>query len=196
LDNVITLEVSDELLVARILEDDPEAQRALLRRYGRLVARVLLDTLGARDDIDDLMQEVFLIAFRDMAKLREPGALKRWMAMIATSRARNLLRSERRKWWLSFRAPSELPEVSAPEQSTGAMRAVYDAMGKMEAELRLAFALRYVSEMTFPELAGALGVSESTAKRRVRRARAIFDELVEDDPRLAAWVGGGSDADA
>lgn len=191
IDNVVPLQTDDAAIVRGVLSGDARAQRELIRRYGRLMASVILNILGPRNDLDDILQDALLIVFRDLHKLREAGALKKWLVMIAVSRARNQLRSERHKWWLTFRAPEDLPERATIPEQDDAMRAVYEALEKMKPDRRTVFALRYVSQMTIPEIAQALDVSESTAKRRIKDARARFDRCVEGDERLAQWLEGG-----
>lgn len=193
-DHVILLDTPDDVLVERVLAGRPEAQLELVRRYGRLIASVMANILGARADLSDLLQEAYLIAFRDLHKLREPGALKYWLISIAVSRAQNQLRSERRKWWLSFRAPEDLPARASSPEEDDAVRAVYEALSQMSPDARTIFALRFITEMTIPEVAMALELSESTAKRRLSKARKTFDALVADDPRLRAWLGHRGDA--
>jgi len=187
-DNVVRLHEPDDELVGRILAQDPDAPHELVRRYGRLMTGVLTNILGPREDIHDLLQETFLVVFRDLHKLREPRALRSWMISIAVGRARNTLRSERRRWWLSFRAPEELPEQATRHDDDDAVRAVYEAMERMNTDERMIFALRYLSRLTLSELADALSVSKSTAKRRLREARQSFDRLVEEDARLEVWL--------
>ena len=191
MDNVVPLQMDDASIVRGVLDGSAPAQRELIRRYGRLMASVILNILGPRGDLDDILQDAFLIVFRDLPKLREVPALKKWLVMVAISRAQNQLRRERHRWWLTFRAPEDIPERAAPAEQDDAIRAVYDALEKMKPEARTVFALRFVSQMTIPELADALGVSESTAKRRVASARARFDRLVDGDERLAQWLKGG-----
>jgi RNA polymerase sigma-70 factor (ECF subfamily) len=190
-DNIIPLTTTDEQIVEGVLVGSTDAQRELVRRYGRLMASVILNILGPRNDLDDILQEAYLIAFRDIAKLDDPAALKSWLASVAVSRARNTLRGENRKWWLVFRPPKRLPQTSTVPEHDEAVRAVYEAMERMKPDSRTVFALRYVMQMTVSEVADVLDVSHSTAKRRVSSARATFDKLIEGDPRLSEWCNGG-----
>src|SRR5690606_39796154 len=95
------------------------------------------------------------------------------------------------RWWLSFRAPQDLPEPSSTPAHDEALRAVYEAMRQMSPDARTLFALRFISGMTLPEVADAMDLSRSTVKRKLARARATFDALVAGDPRLDAWLDGG-----
>jgi RNA polymerase sigma-70 factor (ECF subfamily) len=181
--------VSDAELVEKLQEGQFDAQREVVRRYGTLVSGLTANILGLHDDVADLSQEALLIVFRDIGKIRDPGALRAWIISIAVSRARNALRSRRRRWWLSFWNPSDLPEVTTEPRHDEAVIAVYDALGKMENDERSAFALRYVAGMTVLEVGEAMGFSHSTAKRTLARARASFDRLTHEDPRLTDWNG-------
>jgi len=190
---IVPLHLSDHEIVRGVVAGEPRAQRELVRRYGRLMASVLLNTLGPRSDVDDLLQEAYMVAFRDAHKLREPGALKSWLVSVAASRARNCLRAERRRWWLSFREPENVPEIATSPADDEAVRAVYEALSQMKPGTRVLFSLRYIQGLSVGEIASAIGVSESTARRRVASARARFDRLVAGDSRVDPWLGEVSD---
>src|SRR5512137_1921710 len=67
--------------------------------YSRYVAGLALRLLGRQDEVDDVVQDVFLAAFRGLTKLREPQAIKGWLATVTVRVARRRLRM-RRLWRL------------------------------------------------------------------------------------------------
>ena len=76
----------DGRLVLAALGGDPAAFSRLYERYGRVVHGLLLARV-ARDEVEDLVQDVFLTAWRRLAELRDPAAFGGWIAMIARNRA-------------------------------------------------------------------------------------------------------------
>src|SRR4029077_2519535 len=85
----------------RLLNGEPEGEpslesdQALFQRYAPYVARIGLRLLGRESDVDDLIQEVFLAAFKQRDQLRDAAAAKNWLATIAVRTARRQLRRRR-----------------------------------------------------------------------------------------------------
>jgi RNA polymerase sigma-70 factor (ECF subfamily) len=187
----VTFLGGDAELVAGLRAGNAAAQRAFFGRYARYVERVLRGVLGPDSAIEDALQDVFLSAFRQVPSLRSPEALTEWVRVIAVGVARNRLRARQRNRWLSFFAPDDVPEHAhagqAPE-TTELVRAFYAVLDELPASQRLVFVLRHVEEMTVPELARATGVSESTAKRRLRAAEQSFEQAASTRPALCNLV--------
>ena len=81
--------------------DEPEASLdEIYRRYCRYVAAVILRLRGRPDDLDDLIQDVFVEAARGIERLRDPEAIKGWLATIAVRLVRRRLRMLRLKRFL------------------------------------------------------------------------------------------------
>src|SRR5215471_7175759 len=76
-------------------EPDPGDFDAVFRRFAPYVARVGTRLLGTDGEIDDLVQEVFIEAHRGLAGVRDPRALRGWLARIAVRRATRRLRRRR-----------------------------------------------------------------------------------------------------
>ncbi len=170
------------------------AQRALLERYTDRLERILTRILGGRADLDDLVQEVFVRAFQRVEELREPRALGAWLTAIAVYVAREAIRARRRRRWLLFLPPEETPEPvtsTASPETRAAVRAFYEVVGRMDADARIAFTLRFVDGMELAEIAGACGVSLATIKRRLKSAEAEFSERAHAHEALAGWLEEG-----
>ncbi len=91
------LEESDDADLARaLIAKDPQAPRALWRRFAPMVFRMLRRALGPGHDVEDLAQEVFLCVFEKVPTLREPKALKAFVISITVLTTR----SELRRLWV------------------------------------------------------------------------------------------------
>lgn len=182
-------------LVDGLREGRPWAERALLERYGAHVERVLTHILGSHTDLDDLAQEVFVRALARVEDLREPQALKGWLAGFAVNVAREAIRRKRRRWWQVLRPPEETPELAAPTASgedRAALRAFYDVLGALDEDARVAFALRFVEGMELTQIAAACGVSLATIKRRISAAETEFCARGRAHEALADWFEEGT----
>src|SRR3954471_20476165 len=75
--------------------EGPLTDAQLFKRFAPYVARIGLRLLGRESDVDDLIQEVFMAAFRQRHQVRDPLAFKSWLAIIAVRTARRQLRRRR-----------------------------------------------------------------------------------------------------
>jgi RNA polymerase sigma-70 factor (ECF subfamily) len=166
------------------------AERGLLEQHTGHLERILTHILGRRQDIDDLVQEVFVRAFERVDELREPRALRRWLTAIAVFVARETIRARKRRRWLVFLPPAETPEipcVDASPELRAAVKAFYEVVGQLDADDRIAFTLRFVEGMELTDVAAACGVSLATIKRRLKQAEAEFSARGRAHEALADW---------
>jgi RNA polymerase sigma-70 factor, ECF subfamily len=185
----------EDALVGGLRERKPWAERALLEQYGAHVERVLTHILGSHNDLDDLTQEVFLRALSRVGDVHDASGLKSWLSAFAANVAREALRSKRRRWWQVLRPPEETPELPAPSacaEDRAALRAFYEVLGTLDADARVAFALRYVEGMELTQVAEACGVSLATAKRRIKAAEDEFCARGKVHEALADWFEEGT----
>lgn len=157
-------------LVQAARDGDREAFGRLYQLYGRMVHGVLLARIP-RDEVDDLVQEVFLKAMRQLGSLREPDAFGGWLAMIA----RNTVTDARRRARPTQELNEELP---APE--SGANEAEAEAVLRLIRGLPEAYreplVLRLVEGMTGPEIAERTGLTPGSVRVNLHRGYALLRE--------------------
>jgi RNA polymerase sigma-70 factor, ECF subfamily len=172
-----------------------DAQAELFRRHHVRVSEVLERVLGPDDDLPDLVQEVFVRAIAGAPRFRGTSeALEAWLVKIAIHTARGLIR--RRRVWRRFFSMAETPpDVASPGSATHeqieAVRRTYAIFDKLPTAERVALTLEMIDEMPLLQIAESCGVSRSTIKRTLNRARQRFRTLVELDPALRDLTGGG-----
>jgi len=177
--------ISDGALVEKALSGSRWAEDALVRRHLRKVYRITSYLLGDLQEVDDVVQDAFLLAFEDLRKLRDPEAFRSWLIRIAVHRSRRVIRRQRmlRKLGLDRAAePETLESLAAPALSPEAcadLAVVEGILRACSANDRIAWTLRHVEGCSVPEVAEACACSESTAKRRIRAAQARVAALVE-----------------
>jgi RNA polymerase sigma-70 factor (ECF subfamily) len=155
----------DAVFVARARSGDDGAFACLYERYGRMVHGLLLARVG-RQDVDDLVQEVFLTAWHRLGALRDPAAFGGWLAAIARNRAADFHRRQH--------SAEPLPEhLVASEDSDVMMEAllVLATIRTLPMAYRETLVLRLVEGMTGPEIAAQTGLT--TASVRVNRHRGM-----------------------
>jgi RNA polymerase sigma-70 factor, ECF subfamily len=189
-------DIDDETLARGLIEGHRQAQREVWRRYAPMVRRILRRALGPSHDVDDLMQEAFLSLFEAGGRLREPRALKAYVIAISSRTARGELRKRWVRRWVKLLPGGDLDEetgdaaraVVPDPEAREALRRFYRLLDKLGAETRAAFVLRFMEKLEVTEVAAALGISLSTAKRRVARAWERMVLLVEREPALVHYL--------
>lgn len=182
----------DAALVDALRRRDRTAEARVYARDGARVRRVVARILGAHaTEVDDVVHDAFLAAFRRIDSLRDATKLTPWLLSVAVGEARHHLRAKRRRAWLSFIAPAELPEAPAAPvdaSAAAAVRATYAILERLDSDERIAFALRHLEGLELIEAAALCGVSLATFKRRLRRADDAFAKAAREHPALDAYT--------
>jgi RNA polymerase sigma-70 factor (ECF subfamily) len=167
-------ELEDRQLVARALEGERWAEEALFRRHVQDVSRTAARVLGRDAEVDDVVQDAFVLAFSRLGALREGASFGGWLGRITLNLVRARLRSRRWWSWLGLDTDEEGLEGLAsegldPERLTE-LRRIDAVLRRMDAEARMAWILRHVEGWRLEEIADGLGVSLATTKRRLAHA--------------------------
>jgi RNA polymerase sigma-70 factor (ECF subfamily) len=153
---------------------------ALYRAYASYVAAVGARLLGRDGEVDDLVQEVFLQALRGVTGLRDPLAVKAWLATVAVRVARRKLRARRLRAFLGFdevdsREFAALVAPGADPEQRALLARVYAVLDELPVDARLAWTLRHVEGEELARVAALCSCSLATAKRRVAHAHAVLE---------------------
>jgi RNA polymerase sigma-70 factor (ECF subfamily) len=178
---------SDTALVVAARAGEAWACEALFRRYVGVVHGLVCRLLGSDEETDDVVQETFIAAFSSVDHLDDPAAFRSWVCGIAVRRVGKLIRKRRllRRLGLGRDSHSEIDGLLARTASPDVvlqLRALYVALERMPARLRVVLLLRRVEGATLEEIARWTGLSLATVKRR----------LSEADRRLGALLAGES----
>jgi RNA polymerase sigma-70 factor (ECF subfamily) len=157
-----------------------EAELAeLFRRYAPYVATIGLRLLGRDDELDDLVQDVFMEAHRGLHGLRSPDAIRGWLARITVRRATRRLRARRLR---SFFSLEELPpdarlveEAATPEEKA-LVALTYRLVERLPVRQRVVWVLKHIQGETLEAIAILCGVSRKTVQRRLRAAEEALEE--------------------
>jgi RNA polymerase sigma-70 factor (ECF subfamily) len=155
----------------------------LFRRYAPYVGAIGLRILGREDELEDLVQDVFVRAYRGLSRLKDQARVKAWLARITVRSARRRL--IRRRWWrLSIaREPADaerLMDPSATPEERAIVRSVYRMLDELPADDRIVWVLRFVEGEQLEQIAQDCGCSLSTVQRRLRSAKRLMDRVKRD----------------
>ena len=182
---------ADELaLIERCRAGEPAAQEELYLRHRRQVGANLYRVLGRRDDLDDLVQEVFVIAFRGLGRFRGEARLSTWLYRICVNVALARIRSRSRRpppLPLSAAALEGRENVAAPGDPERALAAkqdrerVYRALEEMAPKKRIVLYLHEIEGLDLKEIAFLVEAHPVTVRTRLFYARREFYKLLVDD---------------
>ena len=174
---------ADEALVAATLRGDDDAFAELVRRYKRRVFASAARFARDEHQLDDIAQEVFLRAFRNLGKFRGDAPFEHWLSRIIVSACYDFLRKERRvREQVALDAIEfEMRDGSIDSAvSAGRAREVLAfAMRRLTAEEQLIVTLCEIEERSVREVAELTGWSESNVKVRAFRARQNLKKILE-----------------
>ena len=180
-------------LAAALVARDPRAARIAWMRLSPIVMRLLHRYFGPGPDRQDLCQEVFLRFFSRIAELRNLGALRSFLIGISLGVAQNELRRAKVRRLVTLTPTGDLPDfpmTGFDPEAREATKRFYRLLEHVSAEDRALFVTRYIEKMEVSEIAVALGMALSTAKRRLARAARRIGAKMSRDPALAQYVQG------
>jgi len=159
---------------------DPETA---FRRYAGYVAAIATRLLGRDDEVQDVVQEVFLAALSGLARLREPEAIKGWLATLTVRTATRQLRLRRFRSFFGLdegRGCEPLIGPSASPEQRALLLRVYSLLDELPVSQRVAWTLRHVEGLKLEEVARLCKCSLATAKRRIAAAHERLGKAVHD----------------
>jgi RNA polymerase sigma-70 factor (ECF subfamily) len=179
-------DMTDPILIQRILDGDVEAYAQLVDRHYDRCARVAFRILGNREDAEEAIQDAFLRAYRALGEYEDRERFAAWIARILVIQGRGVLAKRRRRDELFIDVdPRLLDRVGAlAEEGTDTWPELEVALRSLPLEQREAVVLRYADDLTYQEMAKITGAGESALKMRVQRAFARLRDLLQEVPSV------------
>lgn len=180
----------DATAVARARDGDHDAFRLLVERHGRSIHRLAFRMTGRIEDAEDVVQETFVRAFRQLARFESRSNFGTWLYRIGFNCAIDYMRSRSRR---EPTEPDETLERLAPGVTGPSMddlvyageigRRVESALAELSPQERAAFLMRHYHGCSIDEICEALGLRTNAAKhsifRAVKKMRVALGPLLE-----------------
>lgn len=187
---------SDAKLIQRVLSGDDTAFSTLVRKYQKPVHALVWRKIGDFHIAEDITQDTFLKAYQKLATLKDPQSFAGWLYVIATNHCKTWLRKKRLQTQpLETTSSADLEKATYSEyvidenEQTAAevhREVVKQLLAKLQESERTVITLYYLGEMTYEEISKFLGVSISTIKNRLYRAR---QHLKKEEPLIREVLG-------
>jgi RNA polymerase sigma-70 factor (ECF subfamily) len=186
----VDFEAGDEAKrIASILAGDTEQYHALIRPYERSVYMMALSFLKNKEDAEEVAQEAFLKAFRNLSAYRSEAKFSTWLVSITLNEARSRLRSQGRMRTESLDTTPEHDGQISPKLLRDWREVPSEALERKEVRellqqaihglpdiYREVFLLRDVEQLSIAEAAAALTISVANVKVRLHRARILLQK--------------------
>jgi RNA polymerase sigma-70 factor (ECF subfamily) len=169
---------SSEELISRARSGDDEAFRLIFGRYGRPIISFIYDMVGRRELAEELTQETFVRAYKNLNALRDDTKLSTWLFGIAKNVARESLRYKHRETDRIGFDDDRVLELSDGKQPPDRQLldkelngVIQDALGALDEDKRLVFTLKIFQQRSYEEIAEITGFSIPKLKTDLHRAR-------------------------
>jgi RNA polymerase sigma-70 factor (ECF subfamily) len=182
----------DQNLVQRVQRGDKVAFEMLFTKYQRRVSRLVARFVRSEAEVEDIVQESFIKAYRALASFRGDSAFYTWLYRIAVNTAKNhLVSASKRPISLSqfeknddddFQEDIFMSDAATPESeliTKQIAETVNKSMNELPADLREAIMLREIEGMSYEDIADAMGCPIGTVRSRIFRAREAISEKIK-----------------
>jgi RNA polymerase sigma-70 factor (ECF subfamily) len=179
----------DQQLVERAQHGDKHAFELLVAKYQRKLGRLLSRFIRNPTEVEDVVQEAFIKAYRALPSFRGESAFYTWLYRIGINAAKNYLVSEGRRPPTTtefdseeaegFEDAEQLRNINTPENelmSKQVAETVNKAMDSLPEELKTAITLREIEGLSYEEIATMMNCPIGTVRSRIFRARETIAE--------------------
>jgi RNA polymerase sigma-70 factor, ECF subfamily len=180
-------EAPDSLLVQQALAGDQEAYEALVQRYTVVLFRLVYRYVGERDEVNDVLQQVWLQLYLSLNSLAVSGSIQPWLYKVAHNCSVDVLRRKRTLSFSEVVAADEADEGSwldsipdtrpTPEEEAlrhDLQRSLRLAIRALPKNQRPVVMLYYENQLSIHEIGNILGRPYSTVRTQFRRAKAYL----------------------
>jgi RNA polymerase sigma-70 factor (ECF subfamily) len=185
----IAPDLSDAELAQRIGQQDAAAFELLMRRYNQSLYRTARSILKDDAEAEDIVQDSYLLAYRNIASFRGDAKLSTWLTRIVvnesiarlrkTTRRARVIRLDGADDWHNEASEVNMKEATADSPERAAMRTemrqvLEQAVDALPDAFRTVFVLRAIEEMSGEEVAASLSIPMATVRSRYFRARGLL----------------------
>lgn len=172
------MEQKDELYcITRILDGEPEYFSVLLERYSRPLYSLIVQIVGCPEDAEEVLQDVFLKAFRSLNSYKRESKFSTWLYRIAYNTAISSTRKKKQEFlYIEESAINNVPDeradtVITPEDNEEQIIRLSEAIDKLSGEEKALITLFYYEGKSMEEVGEVLKISVSNVKVRLHRTR-------------------------
>lgn len=183
-------QITDQILVERVLQGDKNAFNLLVVRYQNRIAH-LVSRYVLQAEVPDVVQETFIKAYRSLYSFKGESIFYTWLYRIAVNTAKNHLIAQGRRPPSfdidandaeNYEGSEILHDIDSPERlmlSEEIKNIVFNTIEALPDELKMAITLREIEGLSYEEIANIMDTPVGTVRSRIFRARGAIDEKIK-----------------
>lgn len=188
-----TQPVTDDEIIARVLNGEPNAYALIMRRHNQRLYRIVRSYVRDEDEIEDVMQDAYLKAYEQLPRFERRAQFSTWLIRIAINEA--LARVRRNTRFVApmpeDRSGSDAPASEAIHLSddetpirtlmnTELKEILEHAVDRLPEKYRVVFVMREIEGLSVAETGSALDTTETNVKVRLNRAKGMLQHSISD----------------
>ena len=174
-------------LIDRCLLDDRMAQYEIYKLYSKAMYNTAYRILGNDLDAEDMLQESFVSAFRNLKSYEGTASFGSWLKRIVVNNSINLVK-KRRLQFESFEDQADVDSITDSVEDTDIryeVDLVKEGIAKLPDGYRVVISLYFLEGFDHKEIAEVLGVMESTSKSQYNRSKTKLREILKGELKYA-----------
>ena len=188
-------ELSDNALVRVVQRRDPERYAEIIVRYRGKLFAYLYCLVGQKDEVDDLLQNVFIKVYKNLKRFDQTRKFSSWIYRIAHNEAVNHIKRKYLKKFVSWEdivTTKDQLDLSSLENDANEewiknerIKEVHDVVDKLPIKYKQVLILRYFSSKSYKEIAEIIGKPVNTVGTLINRAKErLHEEIKNEEERI------------
>ena len=181
----MTDQPSDEQIVSLVLKGEKDSYREIIRRYEEKLSRYLHKFISDGDDIEDILQIVFIKAYKNLYGFDINKKFSSWIYRITHNEAVNHLKKSRKKGRVAlddveYKLIDEKSDIGSEADRKLLKKDMEKVIGRLDLKYREPIVLFYIEEMSYEEISDVLRIPKNTVGTLILRGKKIMKDNLEE----------------
>ncbi len=180
-------EKTDEEIAILVQEGDIQSFGSLIERYERKILRFGKRFLSDEEDIQDIVQEIFIKVYANMQNFDASQRFSPWIYRIAHNEFVNAVKKKNREkiYFFDFDVDTIFPQTAVQETTDEEInkqdirQTLDNCLGKLDVKYREPLILYYFEDMSYKDIAGILQIPISTVGVRLQRGKIMLKKIIK-----------------
>jgi RNA polymerase sigma-70 factor, ECF subfamily len=182
--------MTEEELIEQLINRDENACRTIISQHKEMVFRLCISFINSREDAEEITQDVFISAIKNISSFKKDANLQTWLYRIAINHSLNFTRKQKKvsvmkRLGLSAHVEKEMQKQQHADSDESAEtkqialennRILYNCVELLKEDQRIAFTLNKVDNFTYAEVAEIMKISLASVESLIHRAKTKLQE--------------------